>query len=86
MTDFDVTLEFTIPDVAKDEADEIVEHLMEIAAGITGWAVGARVVVAEHADQGGCVFCIDAGADFDWCRACGRGFPIRSDSKETKTR
>lgn len=23
----------------------------------------------------GCEFCIDAGADFDWCRVCGRGLP-----------
>jgi len=23
----------------------------------------------------GCTFCIDAGADFDWCRVCGRGQP-----------
>ena len=21
----------------------------------------------------GCLFCKDAGADFDWCRVCGRG-------------
>jgi hypothetical protein len=25
--------------------------------------------------RGGCTFCIDAGADFDWCRVCGRGLP-----------
>lgn len=25
--------------------------------------------------EDGCVFCIDAGLDFDWCRVCGRGLP-----------
>ena len=25
--------------------------------------------------QNGCIACIDAGMDFDWCRVCGRGRP-----------
>lgn len=25
--------------------------------------------------RGLCIVCVDAGADFDWCRVCGRGEP-----------
>jgi hypothetical protein len=49
-----------------DEAERL-ERERDVAPSTKGWRDG----MASEA----CVFCIDAGADFDWCRACGRGTP-----------
>jgi hypothetical protein len=38
-----------------------------------GWRVLDGPEVARTLAAGGCAFCCDAGADFDYCRVCGRG-------------
>lgn len=34
--------------------------------------------------QATCMFCVDAGLDFDWCRVCGRGLPIEPPTPQAR--
>lgn len=53
MTDFDVLMDFTIPDVDKDAAEALVEDVATYIIDRTGWSVASRIVEADALPERG---------------------------------